>query len=854
MVVSRTGSVGPDSDEEYRVREFVRAVIVCALAVLVSASPSGAFPLASLGGAPVTVQVGEDLSPRVRSRILRHFGAMGGDAVRVLEAEVVPGELAAGELLVSLGETATSRALAAPASAARLGREGFLLESHALGEGTALVARAAIADGSLIARRAAHYAAYAALEELGAGFLHPLAPTLPGAIRDPRRDLARREQPYWGHRVLHLHTMHPLETTHVANGWGPGGPGDAAGWEALLPEWEALLEWCLANRQNVVEWVLLEHRSWADFSTSPTRQARLKRLVDLCHEYGLLASIDVPMGLAQQNGFRLVTRAGTVEEELAQMRERLDWLLAAGFDEVGTEQGFSEFHSPDAQRSLAWMNGFTEHVAGAHGKHPWVKVHVSVGEIAEGFRDPDTGEELNINYLPHFADERLGVLVHTVQHYALDDPAPTYGREDFSDLRRFLGLTAGSRPTLWYPETAYWVSFDIDVPLFLPVYAERRVHDLRLIARDEVEGRLGRGAAAGSRMDGQIIFSSGWEWGYWLNDVVTARAAWDPRVELATDEAAFRDILAEALAVFGGARDQVVDLVVRTAQVQHELLIRGHHQTALVGEIPPRDAEIGGDEAWLHEEPLAGQSYLQGVETWDDVNDLVDRIPFFRSISHQPFRLGPVSVRGRKASRQYERRIRPMLGQMDSAFGALAAGFEGAAGGVPDAARPLADEFADAARITQLRVHQLHALYDKASRYRKDDAAWKAARLAEAAATLDAAAQVVARREHGYRADPERLAGWGLPNATSYPWGYLWPVRSLYYWWRDEGKVRQVPRSPCYMNVIHGAEVASAEGVEGNLYKTVNWMVRNLGFPMSWARECLHPPDAAPDLAGRVRP
>ena len=31
-------------------------------------------------------------------------------------------------------------------------------------------------------------------------------------------------------------------------------------------------------------------------------------------------------------------------------------------------------------------------------------------------------------------------------------------------------------------------------------------------------------------MDGQNNFDSGWEWGYWLQDVVTARGIWNPYV------------------------------------------------------------------------------------------------------------------------------------------------------------------------------------------------------------------------------------------------------------------------------------------------------------------------------------
>ena len=73
---------------------------------------------------------------------------------------------------------------------------------------------------------------------------------------------------------------------------------------------------------------------------------------------------------------------------------------------------------------------------------------------------------------------------------------------------------------IFYGETAYWVNVDIDVPLFMPLYGQRRQHDLRRIAVREVKEDF--------RIDGQMNFDSGWEWGYWLSDFVTARSSWDP--------------------------------------------------------------------------------------------------------------------------------------------------------------------------------------------------------------------------------------------------------------------------------------------------------------------------------------
>ena len=63
---------------------------------------------------------------------------------------------------------------------------------------------------------------------------------------------------------------------------------------------------------------------------------------------------------------------------------------------------------------------------------------------------------------------------------------------------------------------------------------------------------------------GQVIFSSGWEWGYWLSDVVAAEAAWDPRVSHpqggngSTPRAILASIVADVLASSLGENASVV--------------------------------------------------------------------------------------------------------------------------------------------------------------------------------------------------------------------------------------------------------------------------------------------------------
>jgi hypothetical protein len=80
----------------------------------------------------------------------------------------------------------------------------------------------------------------------------------------------------------------------------------------------------------------------------------------------------------------------------------------------------------------------------------------------------------------------LGILPHTVQLYRFDDPSSdTYGNADFMAMFNFTFFAAPTRDTIYFGETAYWVNYDINVPLFLPLYGQARLYDLRMIAFNE---------------------------------------------------------------------------------------------------------------------------------------------------------------------------------------------------------------------------------------------------------------------------------------------------------------------------------------------------------------------------------
>ena len=774
------------------------------------------------------VQFGDDIPGVAQVRIREHLEAASARRIDVIPADGAwSDDVAVDTLVIGFGDTTARERLITSAELAELGDEGYLLRSGRIGAASAIVV-----DGDGLARAGAAdvgalYGSYALLETLGFGFLHPLEPTLPTALPAVLPQIDRASSPRWPVRGLQLHTMHPLELTDLLEGWGPGGPADHAGWEAMLTEWDAFLEWMLANGQNRVHWVWLAADSWGEFAASDERMERIERVVDRAHELGIEVGLDVPLRLQQQNAARLVRAPGSLEDEVRQIEEGVAHVMKAGFDYLVTEAGTTEFTAPDDRRMLAWMNAMTATAADEHGVPTFIKVHASTGQLSEHFDDPETGAPLNFNFLPHYADERLGVLPHTVQHYALDDPAPTYGNDGFGHIREFLQEQAGRRPTVWHPETAYWVSFDNDVPLFLPVYASRRVHDLRLLAGDEEAGRMGRGEHAGSMMDGQLTFSSGWEWGYWLQEVVTARAAWDPHLDAESDEAALRALLAPVSRVFGDAGGPLLDWLIEYTRAQQALLIEGRVDGVTPDDVVRRN----------------GQAYLQGSETWDDASDLLATELGLTHGRMQPEKLSFGDMRDSSFDRaEYDEAIAPLLRAMDERFAQLSARLEMLRDDVPPNALGLYEELADAAEVTALRARQVRGLYGYVAEGGGSEAA--EAHLKTAQDALDRALGVTAHREAHYRVPAERIAGW-RKNPTVYEFTYLWTVRSLYYWQRDEALAVDAAASLCRHNIIDPVDVGLGDGrVSDAMDRFAHGF--SLFPPFASVAECMRAPASAP--------
>lgn len=316
----------------------------------------------------------------------------------------------------------------------------------------------------------------------------------------------------------------------------------------------------------------------------------------------------------------------------------------------------------------------------------------------------------------------------------------------------------------------------------------------------------------GHRINGQMIFDSGWEWGYWLNAAVAARAGWDPLLEVADEWDAFAESLKCVTKLFPVDIGKELEIIlVELTKTQSELLING----------------IVDGQASANINKLSGLPYLSGSDTWVDVPRL------FGVVLTQPDK-----VRMFETEDENWVHVAPLLIAMELAFtdssnamSLLRTRFMQLDGGntcdeIPETMQncqidstlqsgPLGIliEFNDALKLLALRAKQVRMLYEGSDPKSTHDR--KALLLTESRKTIVEAQNVVHSREEAYRVPVERIGAW-RENPTVYRFSYLWAVHSLYYWWRDQGLAErgstQSHYSPCYMNRMDASEVAVGWG------------------------------------------
>jgi len=560
---------------------------------------------------------------------------------------------------------------------------------------------------------------YALLEELGARFFHPRDEVVPAMSRPyVPHGLDVTRAPAFATRGLQLHTLHPIE------------------WMAPLQEPSAdhfaqakqLVDWLVKTGQNYFHWVLLgtvDFATWAPYAQS---------IVDYAHSRGVRVGTNVQLwgGSSLQNNYVLVH---DMNDWQSQMDAGLDKLVTVTWDDIDLSLG--EFVSANPQDVIDWLNHAVDHVL---TKSPWMRVNVQnhVGNYANLYVQYQ-GQTIYYYHLPQFADARLGQIVHTLSLFDLYRDWATYKHPDFHFQHDYIMQQLPSRRVGYTPESAYWISADVDVPLFLPEFLQARWNDINGLVTETAQKGL-------PPVEEHLMFSSGHEWNYWLTDYLSAKMLWEPTKPLSY----FIDHYAN---VYGSCGADISQSVMSFTDLQTHYLFDERLLAYVQGENGTVDF-----------------GYTLGFETHPK------RIAFEEVIAMAP------------ADR--DNFVVNVVEELE-AFAAATQTIEDTVAarcrGMDSGASSFCNELWDGIEIDRLRASQSAALYR--SILDKVKGGDGKADLARAKSFTSVGLKVIARREPHYRFALHDLVD-GYTNPTAFAFGYLLPTHELCYWTRQEIQVQ----------------------------------------------------------------
>jgi hypothetical protein len=581
------------------------------------------------------------------------------------------------------------------------------------------------------------YGLYRVAADLGVRYLHPeqtYFPTAPDATL-PTGYTGAADLPHFALRGFHEHTQHPIVMSDVL--LRPG----VEGFRAMASRY---LRWLARNQQNVLYFHLLKTvdlEAWTPWMQDITAEAR-----------GLGVGLGAVIGFVdqQQNAFKMIRdddvdpATGARREDAEQIARALDSVLASGLSYIGFQIGTSEFTKPPDGAVLGWLDAATQHVTDAWpAVRPFAWIHITCGLEADGGGP--------FYHLPLSAPDGLGAFVHTTMFYTLTSPAPVYDCEDFTHQLDFLDAAAGERPLVFFPETAWWLGFDNNVPLVMPITGWSRAHDVQV-------------ELAPYPVEGHVTFTTGREWTYWMYDHHLTRLTWDAD----TSWEAYLDWLRP---VFGPDGEALVAAVGAWTDLQRKWLYDTNPLLMfyLAGELP--QDEIGAQAGILARRPKLAYRAVRDMSDAD-----------FAAWSRDD--LGA---------------LREMLVDHQAVLATL--------GPPSDAATPLeatlAAELRDGLTVYVQRIEHAVALYEAVSEARAfklattagDTAAQAQARsaaeaaLARAQAVTASVLPVLVAAEARYRYPIELLAREKPESKTAYPFGYLAQTSTGYFWTRRDDQL-----------------------------------------------------------------
>lgn len=560
------------------------------------------------------------------------------------------------------------------------------------------------------------YGAYAFLEDLGFRFFHPkqeLVPELGGAYLPAKLDVTAK--PAFHTRGIQPHTLHPIGFMMPFNVPGAQNLADA----------KRFIDWLVKTGQNYVQWPLLQEKSFPKFAQ------HAQAIVDYAHMRGVRvgAVVELFKASALQNNYILIDDSAQWQ---SQLEAGLDQLMTIDWDVV--ELALGEFVGNDPTQIVSWLDHSTQYMA---GHYPGVELssQVHVGNYP-GLWVTYKGKKTFFYHLEGYTDPRLTNNVHTVYFFDLYRDWGTYKHDNFFFQRDYIFQELPERKVRYFPEAAYWIGGDIDIPQFLPEYIYARWLDIHNLHADIKDKGL-------PPLDGHVTFSSGEEWNYWLTDYLVAKMLWKP-------QAPFKDSLRHYTSAFGPCGSELQADLEKLVSLQSKFLF----DQKLVGYISGETSTL--DVGWI-----AGYESHPRRKSFDDVS-----------------KMDPGE------QKTFEHDVVDALDDMRKAIEPLSKSVQWVCGTADDALEPWCSELADGFEIDRLRAEHAVLLYRAVLDWSRGGSA-HAKLLKQAASVRAQAAEVVARREKGYRFDLHRMVD-DYDNLTIYDYGYLRTAHNLCFWERQE--------------------------------------------------------------------
>lgn len=582
------------------------------------------------------------------------------------------------------------------------------------GSGTLLEAR----GGGLLGKQ---YALWHALELLGYRFVHPRYAKTPTdfTAADPAQLGLDFAPDVDVRRGLHLHTLHPIEP--MFDFWLPG--------DEDLDGAKRTIDFLIKNRGNYVQWAALDDILKTAAKVAPWQQ-HTRAITGYAHAHGVKTGVALQLfGMSNlQNAFDLVDE--DLPDNSPEMERRLHLLLDGnGFDTLNLS--FGEFFGADPARFVSQVDAA---YAASQVVQPGVELTatIHVGNY-DNLRVTYQGQTLLYYFLVQFANPAIVSWVHSTMYFNLYEPTGgAYEHQAFDEHRDYLEarLRAGT-PAGYFPESAYWVAFDINVPTYLPLYVRSRQLDLVKLNQ-------------AGRLHDHVEFSSGFEWGYWMNDALTLRmnygvpASWQAPVE-------------SLFAAWGAQGAKAADVVTRLGEAQHRALIL---------------------------EKLA--AYVAGRDQIIDAGDAL-------GIFSQPDRPEFSELRAADAATraQFKADVLDRLEVHAAELEALATEVDGFGDD-----EPVLSELKDGVQVTAARVRYIHDVYAAVLTFAETGS--DGGGMANAQQALDRGHALVAhRRRHLWDPDAATLIH-NNGNPTFYQYGYLREADTLCFWERERAQARNV--------------------------------------------------------------